>query len=102
MLEICIQTSYDQNVHLILKSYLPVVYGTTLSKNKIHCLFIEMMVSVHVLDKHAIYKWNVLVIDSSWKEQYTDRHFTTLAHIFLTPYKTPFALTPLCFQCESI
>jgi hypothetical protein len=32
MLEICIQTSYDQNVHLILKSYLPVVYGTTLNK----------------------------------------------------------------------
>jgi hypothetical protein len=25
MLEICIQTSYDQNVQLILKSYLPVV-----------------------------------------------------------------------------
>ena len=30
MLEICIQTSYDQNVQLILKSYLPVVYGTTI------------------------------------------------------------------------
>ena len=30
MLEICIQTSYDQNIQLILKSYLPVVYGTTL------------------------------------------------------------------------
>ena len=28
MLEICIQTSYDQNVQLILNSYLPVVYGT--------------------------------------------------------------------------
>ena len=31
MLEICIQTSYDQNVQLILKSNLPVVYGTTLN-----------------------------------------------------------------------
>ena len=31
MLAICMQTSYDQNVQLILKSYLPVVYGTTLS-----------------------------------------------------------------------
>jgi hypothetical protein len=31
MLEICIQTSYDQNVQLILKSYIPVVYGTTLN-----------------------------------------------------------------------
>ena len=29
MLEICIQISYDQNVQLILKSYLPVVHGTT-------------------------------------------------------------------------
>jgi hypothetical protein len=34
MLEICIQTSYDQNVQLILKSYLSVVYGTTLMKGK--------------------------------------------------------------------
>jgi hypothetical protein len=31
MLEICIQTSYDQSIQLILKSYLPVVLGTTLS-----------------------------------------------------------------------
>jgi uncharacterized membrane protein len=31
MLEISIQTSYDQNVQLILKSYLPVVLGTTLN-----------------------------------------------------------------------
>ena len=34
MLEICIQTSYDQNVQLILKSYLPVMYGTTLRHSK--------------------------------------------------------------------
>jgi hypothetical protein len=34
MLEICIQTSYDQNAQRILKSYLPVVYGTPLS-----CIF---------------------------------------------------------------
>ena len=38
MLEICIQTSYDQNVQLILKSYLPVVYGTTLIQNNNHSL----------------------------------------------------------------
>jgi hypothetical protein len=31
MLEICIQTKYDQNGQLILKSYLPVVYGTPLN-----------------------------------------------------------------------
>jgi hypothetical protein len=30
MLEICIEISYDQNVQLILKSYLPVVLATTL------------------------------------------------------------------------
>jgi hypothetical protein len=30
MLEICIQTLYDQTVQLILKSYLPVVYSTSL------------------------------------------------------------------------
>jgi hypothetical protein len=33
MLEICIQTLYDQNVQLILKSYLPVGLGTTLSSH---------------------------------------------------------------------
>jgi hypothetical protein len=35
MLEICIQTSYDQNVQLILMSYLPVVYGTPLIGTKL-------------------------------------------------------------------
>ena len=34
MLEICIHTSYDQNVQLILKSYLPVVYGTPLNSEE--------------------------------------------------------------------
>ena len=34
MLEICIQTSYDENVQLILKSYLSVVYGTPLRNIK--------------------------------------------------------------------
>jgi hypothetical protein len=33
MLEICIQTSYDQNVQLILKSYLPDIQ-THCQKNK--------------------------------------------------------------------
>ena len=37
MLEICIQTSYDQNVQLILKSYLPVLYGTPLKSNRDKC-----------------------------------------------------------------
>ena len=32
MLKICIQTSYDRNAQLILKSYLPVVYSTTLNE----------------------------------------------------------------------
>ena len=34
MFEICIQTSYDQNVQLILKSYLPVVYGTPFNSSR--------------------------------------------------------------------
>jgi hypothetical protein len=38
MLEICIQTSYDQNIQLILKSYLPVVYGTPLRSESIDWL----------------------------------------------------------------
>jgi hypothetical protein len=37
MFEICIQTSYDQNFQLILKSYLPVVYGTTLKPSQPGC-----------------------------------------------------------------
>ena len=40
MLEICIQTSYDQKVQLILKSYLAVVYDTPLTPP----LFIEVLV----------------------------------------------------------
>ena len=38
MLEICIQTSYYQNVQLILKSYLLVVLGTTLIGLKLKCI----------------------------------------------------------------
>ena len=38
MLEIWIQISYDQNVQLILKSYLPVVLGATL--NSLQNLFL--------------------------------------------------------------
>ena len=42
MLEICIQTSYNQNIQLILKSYLPVVYGTHLKRfDKGICLKIK-------------------------------------------------------------
>jgi hypothetical protein len=40
MLEICIQTSNDQNVQLILKSYLPVVYGTPLNLLAVSVLFL--------------------------------------------------------------
>ena len=45
MLEICIRTSYDQNVQLILNSYLPVVYGTTLS----HILLSKLMCSLSIV-----------------------------------------------------
>ena len=47
MLEICIQTSYDQNVQLILKSYLPVVYGTPLTRQFLLCLYQAREVGDH-------------------------------------------------------
>jgi len=47
MLEIYIQTSYDQNVQLILKSYLPVVYGTSLTYNTNIAYSNILTVSVH-------------------------------------------------------
>jgi hypothetical protein len=44
MLEICIQISYDQNFQLILKSYLPVVCGTTLNIDRwCWCTFVVAM-----------------------------------------------------------
>ena len=42
MLEIYTQTSYDQNVQLILKSYLPVVYGTLLSEQRWEVCFVDI------------------------------------------------------------
>ena len=48
MLDICIQTSYDQNVQLILKSYLPVVYGIPLK------IFGSKKTKVHIHDKGKI------------------------------------------------
>ena len=48
MLEICIQTSYDQNIQLILKSYLPVVLGTTLN-----VIFYQNMPNLHNRYKSA-------------------------------------------------
>jgi hypothetical protein len=49
MLEICIQISYDQNVQLILKSYLPVVYDTTLKPS-------EQLVS-HIMARTSYLWW---------------------------------------------
>jgi hypothetical protein len=49
MLEICIQTSYDQNVQLILKSYLPVVLGTTLT-------------GYQKYDRVILRRWNLVLI----------------------------------------
>jgi hypothetical protein len=43
MPEICIQTSYDQNVQLILKSYISVVYGTPLSRQNKYVMMMMMM-----------------------------------------------------------
>jgi hypothetical protein len=65
MLEICIQTSYDQNVQLILKSYLPVVYGTPLRER-------------------AGFKKKVV----------TETTVTVGRHIILTPSQPVFSCTP--------
>ena len=43
MLDICMQTSYDQNIQLMLKSYLPVVYGIPLI-----CIFRTPVYSEHI------------------------------------------------------
>jgi hypothetical protein len=43
MLEICIQTSYDKNAQLIVKSYLPVVYGTPLITHLVSSNFFFMI-----------------------------------------------------------
>ena len=61
MLEICIQTSYDQNVQLILKSYLSVVYGTPLStiapkEFKIICL--SNIFTRSILDEGYYRNWS--------------------------------------------
>jgi hypothetical protein len=55
MLEICIQTSYDQNVQLILKSYLHVVYSTPLSGQN-GCVRIVLKFSGHLseIKKHLL------------------------------------------------
>ena len=53
MLEICIQTSYDQNVQLILKSYLPVVLGTTLSSFSCY-LLLSVMIDSHPCSSTSI------------------------------------------------
>ena len=59
MLEICIQTSYDQNVQLILKSYLPVVYGTPLNT------YLSNIICMHQ---------TLLQIRVQIKVQYSQRH----------------------------
>ena len=59
MLKICIQTSYDQNVQLILKSYFPVVFCNTLtSKNggmfqRWSSRLLEIIMENCVFDSHA-------------------------------------------------
>ena len=61
MLEICIQTSYDQNIQRILKSYLPVVYGTPLKfhfdggSNQDDC---DMYWKIWILQKFILHSLN--------------------------------------------
>ena len=54
MLEICIQTSYDQNVQLILKSYLPVVYGTPLNNLCKFCNYLFLILIIVYIQQLVI------------------------------------------------
>ena len=58
MVETCIQT-YDQNVQLILKSYLPVVYGTPLRGFWLSCLGPPKIFNIDWLS-------NLLIYESNW------------------------------------
>jgi hypothetical protein len=49
MLEICKHTSYDQNVQLIFKSYLPVVYGTPLKEGLVYLINMNYIDAVKTL-----------------------------------------------------
>ena len=57
MLEICIQISYDQNVQLILKSYLPVVYGTTLNNIFFLQILLQDKYNIGVLTVNIEFMW---------------------------------------------
>jgi hypothetical protein len=60
MLEICIQISYDQNIQLILKSYLPVVYGTPLKLFKGNQIWDECVAALYKYEYHES-------MDTNWK-----------------------------------
>jgi hypothetical protein len=65
MLEICIQTSYDQSVQLILKSYLPVVYGIG-----VYC-FSTKNTAFRIKSKDWL-AWNQYIM-SEWSDMSTHR-----------------------------
>jgi hypothetical protein len=81
MLEICIQTSYDQSMQLILKSYLPVVYGTSLSNPYTFCLHVLCYnlghSSYHTVEicLHTVFWLDILEIQKwHWKNTYMYFH----------------------------
>jgi hypothetical protein len=77
MLEICIQT-YDQNVQLILKSYLPVVYGTPLKLNFFHILLmLSGMALNELLPSHNTHNTVVLQQEAVWM------HFTNILKVWI-------------------
>ena len=76
MLEICIQTSYDKNVQLILKSYLPVVYGTPLI--------------THLVSSYFSYDWSLQEYYKASLCVRTNTPFSCVIrsdHTFIGPYK---------------
>jgi hypothetical protein len=92
MLEICIQTSYEQNVQLILKSYLPIVYGTTLKFGLFRFVKILIFITVDIFKHTAKKNKKIKRADQILPEVYG----TTLNEAPKNE-KKPFELSP--FSC---
>ena len=76
MLQICIQTSYEQNVQLILKSYLPVVYGTPLN------LQIRAVMGVHFNTLRPLFNMGLVILPTVNKIKNKQYHTVETTPIF--------------------
>jgi hypothetical protein len=76
MLDICMQTSYDQSVQLILKSYLPVVYGTPLRE---FCKY-ERGHQIRSCTSMKNSQYNCYDKRKKWEERFEDNKEVTRRH----------------------